>query len=263
MRQGQNRAMHVATPRSGRDEPQSWRSDLAESTRTPTRRLAAWRTHRRELILTFHGLGAPPKAIGQSERRVWVPVEWFEAIVDASLESGVLIALDDGNASDVEYALPALRERGVAARFFPPTGRIGVSGYLTADDLAEIRDAGMQIGSQGVRHRPWRTIDTRDLLDELESSRRTLSDVLGQDVTEAALPFGSYDRRVLHATRTAGYERVFNSDGGAAQVGSWLSPRTTVSQDKPLEHWLALATRGAHRGPGPLMRGKLLVKRLR
>ena len=262
MKGGQNRTMNVATPHSECDDLTSWPAGFTDSTQNPTRRRARRWTHPRELIFTFHGLGAPPRALGQSESRVWVPVEWFDAIIDASLESGILLSFDDGNASDVEYALPALRERGVAARFFPLTDRIGVSGYLGAEDLAELRDAGMQIGSQGVHHRPWRTVGDRELLADLESSRHTLSALIGQDVTEAACPFGSYDRRVLRATHRAGYERIFNSDGGSGRADSWLSPRTTISRDKPLQHWLSLATLGA-RGPGPFLRSKRLVKRLR
>ena len=37
----------------------------------------------RELILTFHGLGEPPNSIVDSERKFWVPVTWFQEILDA------------------------------------------------------------------------------------------------------------------------------------------------------------------------------------
>ena len=36
-----------------------------------------------ELIVTFHGLGTPPPDVSESERKVWVPVQWFEAVLDA------------------------------------------------------------------------------------------------------------------------------------------------------------------------------------
>jgi len=217
----------------------------------------------RELILTFHGLGEPPEAIGQDERNVWVPIQWFEEIVDALPGEGVHLAFDDGNASDLEYALPVLTARGVAARFFPLTGRIGMAGYLSARDIVELSAAGMQIGSHGIHHRDWRILDDRELSEELADSRRTLIEITGRDVTEAACPFGSYDRRVLRALRAAGYRRAFSSDGGTTSAGSWLSARTSVHRGRPLRHWLTLAAAGAHTRPGPVQLGKRLVKRIR
>lgn len=217
----------------------------------------------RELILTFHGLGEPPEAIGEDERNVWVPLQWFEEIVDALPGRGVELAFDDGNASDLEQALPVLTARGIIARFFPLTGRIGAVGYLSAQDILALSAAGMRIGSHGCHHRDWRKLDDGELHEELSASRRTLTELAGADVAEAACPFGSYDRRVLRALRTAGYRRVFSSDGGTTSQGSWLAARTSVHRGEPLRHWLNLAATGAGVRPGPVQLSKRLVKRVR
>jgi peptidoglycan/xylan/chitin deacetylase (PgdA/CDA1 family) len=217
----------------------------------------------RELILTFHGLGEPPAQSTEAERKVWVPVAWFEAIVDALPREGVRLAFDDGNASDAEHALPALVQRCRTARFFLLAGRIGAEGYLSAHDVAQLQGAGMGIGSHGLRHRDWRALADRELHEELTVSRRALSELAGEDVAEAACPFGSYDRRVLRALRAAGYRRVYNSDGGIGSARSWLAPRTTVHRGRPLEEWLGLAAAGARGWPSPSLVGKRLVKRLR
>ncbi|MGA8365336.1 MAG: polysaccharide deacetylase family protein [Solirubrobacteraceae bacterium] len=216
-----------------------------------------------ELILTFHGLGEPPQEIAEAERKVWVPVEWFQAIVDTLPRRAVGLAFDDGNGSDVEHALPILARRGLTARFFPLVGRIGTVGYLNAANIVELSAAGMGIGSHGCHHRDWRTLDDGELHEELTLSRRTLAGIVGSEIFETACPFGSYDRRVLRALRTAGYRRVFTSDGGSGPAGAWLSARTTVHRDRPLEHWLDLARAGAPRRPDPVLLGKRLVKRLR
>ncbi len=221
----------------------------------------------RELILTFHGLGdrIPPDATA-AERKVWVPVEWFDAIVGALPNRGVTLAFDDGNASDAEHALEVLRRRGRTARFFVLAERVGSPGYLSESQLGELHEAGMKIGSHGLRHRDWRRLDEGDLREELVGSRRTLEELLDVEVDEAACPFGSYDRRVLGGLREAGYRKVYNSDGGGARVGAWLSPRNTVHRGQPLEHWLALAGGGASGTRGwesSVLAGKRMVKRLR
>jgi peptidoglycan/xylan/chitin deacetylase (PgdA/CDA1 family) len=216
-----------------------------------------------ELTLTFHGLGEPPRAIADAERKVWVPVEWFQAIVDALPRHGVGLAFDDGNSSDVEQALPALAQRGLTARFFPLTGRIGAEGYLAAEDIARLDAAGMGVGSHGRDHRDWRTLDDGELHEELTTSRRMLAEIVGREITETACPFGSYDRRVLRASRAVGYRRIFNSDGGTGSTSSWLRPRTTVHHERPLQYWLDLAAAGASGRPDLVLLGKRLVKRLR
>lgn len=217
----------------------------------------------RELILTFHGLGDPPAAIAESERMVWVPVAWFESLLDAMPARGVELAFDDGNASDTRHALPALLERKRSARFFPLVGRIDEEGYLNRQDIAQLASAGMKVGSHGIHHRDWRTLADDKLQNEVTSSRRALGEIVGTEVVEAACPFGSYDRRVLRALRAAGYRRVFNSDGGSASAHSWLAPRTSINRGRPLEYWLDLAVTGASGRPEPVLLGKRIVKRLR
>jgi peptidoglycan/xylan/chitin deacetylase (PgdA/CDA1 family) len=221
----------------------------------------------RELILTFHGLGddIPPDATA-AERKVWVPVDWFEAIVGALPAHGVTLAFDDGNSSDAEYALEVLKLRGRKARFFVLAERVGSPGYLTESQLGELHEAGMKIGSHGLGHCDWRGLSDAELQEELVGSRRALEELLSVEIDEAACPFGSYDRRVLHGLREAGYRKVYNSDGGSARVGAWLAPRNTVHRELALERWLARAAGGAGgalKWQSPALAGKRLVKRLR
>jgi peptidoglycan/xylan/chitin deacetylase (PgdA/CDA1 family) len=218
----------------------------------------------RELILTFHGLGdeIPPEAT-DAERKVWVPVEWFEAIVGALPSEGVTLAFDDGNASDFDHALEVLTRHGHRARFFVITERIGAPGYLSESQIRTLHAAGMTIGSHGQGHRDWRTLPDDELETELAGSRRELEELLGSPVLEAACPFGSYDRRVLRGLKTAGYSRVYNSDGGSAGAWAWLASRNSVHSELDLERWLELASAGPQGLPSPVSAGKRLVKRLR
>lgn len=218
-----------------------------------------------ELILTFHGLGEPPSQIPDCERKYWIPLEWFEAIVDAAPADDVAITFDDGNLSDIEHALPALRQRGMTARFFPVAGRIGAEGYLSAADIQELSGAGMSIGSHGLHHRAWCALTDGELHEELTVSRATLNEILDADITEAACPFGSYNRRVLRALRATGYRRAFNSDGDMGAPGSWPSSRTTVDRERPLRDWVELTSTRAETGAwaNPVLLGKRLIRRLR
>lgn len=215
------------------------------------------------LNFTFHGIGEPPATVGDAERDVWLSRADFLAALDAiCTRERTTISFDDGNASDVELALPALLERGVSGCFFVVAERIGAPGYLSAEDLCELRRAGMRIGLHGMRHRPWRGLSTEELDEEITGARALLEATIEARVSVAACPFGAYDRRALGRLRESGFKRVFTSDGGRVSAGAWLQARNTLRAGAGAAAVEELATRSSHAASG-IRRTKTLVKRLR
>lgn len=186
--------------------------------------------------LTFHGIGTPGHDLAPGERDVWVSELRLLSVLDAVAgRDDVRVTFDDGNLSDLAIALPALQARDMSAIFFVIADRLDKDGYLAAADLRTLADAGMTIGSHGLRHRPWRACDTVALEEELVDARRLLEDALGGRITVAACPFGSYGRRALRALGRAGYERVYTSDRGPARPSDWLQARTTLTEHGALD----------------------------
>ncbi len=184
--------------------------------------------------LCFHGIwdaDHPP----QADSPIFIQAERFEALLDAIAAWGdASVSFDDGNDSDLRFAVPALLRRGMRAGFFINTSVVGSRGYLTAAALRAVRDAGMWIGSHGRRHLNWRTLAASELRAELEDSRKQLADWLGADVTAAACPYGEYDRRVVRAVRQAGYESLYLTDPGPARRPGRLCPRMGLHDDTPV-----------------------------
>jgi len=212
--------------------------------------------------LTFHGIGSCPRPLDAGERDVWLGTDELDAVLDRVTDDGaVRITFDDGNASDVEHALPALRDRGLRATFFVVAGRLGEPGFLGRDGVRELAAAGMGIGCHGMEHRPWRGLAPPDLDRELVGAKAMLEELLGAPVRDAACPFGAYDRRALAALRGAGYERVYTSDGGRADGRAWLQPRNTLRRGGGAAQ---LDGVGDERPAGALLRrAKTAVKRWR
>src|SRR2546430_16228330 len=101
-------------------------------------------------ILTFHGIGDPPRAVQESERSVWISKPQFEAVLDAiSDREDVILTFDDGNASDAEIALPALARQGRTAIFFLVAGRRDEPGFVTTEDATKLVEAGRKGGPHG------------------------------------------------------------------------------------------------------------------
>lgn len=179
----------------------------------------------------FHGIGPPGSGVPAADEGYFVPEDLFLAALDligAEQAGPVQLSFDDGYASDVEIALPALAERGLSARFFPVAGHLGRPGYLDASGVRELAAAAMIIGSHGMRHRSWRGLETRERQEELVEAREVLQAATGLPVESAACPFGAYDRRILASLREHGYAPVFTSDQRPARAGAWLQPRYTV-----------------------------------
>ena len=187
------------------------------------------------MTLTFHGVGEPPRVLDRGEADVWVSKKRFAALLDAAAErNDVRITFDDGNVSDLEHALPALRARGLEATFFVVAGRIGTPGFVDASGVRQLAAAGMEIGSHGMCHRPWRHLDALARDEELVRAKALLEEVVERPVTEAACPFGSYDRRVVAGLRAAGYRRVYTSDRGTTRPDDFLQARNSVGpRDEP------------------------------
>jgi peptidoglycan/xylan/chitin deacetylase (PgdA/CDA1 family) len=218
----------------------------------------------RSINLTFHGVGEPERRLDPGEARYWLGRRQFESTLDSVAgRSDVRITFDDGNDSDLAYALPALRTRGLTATFFVVAGRLGAPGFLDRRGAQELAAEGMAIGCHGMRHRSWRRLEEQALWEELVGARRLLEQVVERPVTEAAVPFGFYDRRLLRSLRHCGYRRIYTSDRGTARSDDWIQARNTVrADDGPglVDHILSL-----ERSPKDALqrRLKLAVKRWR
>ena len=187
------------------------------------------RQHDQVLNVCFHGIGTPGRPLEPDEELYWVEeAQFMEFLEIIGRHPTVRITFDDGNASDVALALPALRRHNLKATFFVIAGRLDQLGSLTSAEVRTLAQAGMTVGSHGMWHRPWRSANEQELHEELAEAADAIGDAAGQPVREVACPFGSYDRRVLAAVRRHGFSRVYTVDGGPARSDAWLQSRYTV-----------------------------------
>lgn len=123
------------------------------------------------------------------------------------------VTFDDGHGSNATEALPVMADAGVRAWFFLTAGWMGKrAGYLGWDQVRSIRASGHEVGAHGMTHAMLTHCEGASLDEELRGARERLEDGMGARVRTMSLPGGRYDRRVLEACRTAGYEQVFTSE---------------------------------------------------
>lgn len=137
---------------------------------------------------------------------------------------GVAITVDDAIADCVE---PLRRQAGWLPQLYVPTGESGGSahwldGEPVADweQLAELAQAGVRIGSHTRHHRRLTTLAGEELAAELAGSLAELRARIPAPIEVLAYPNGDHDAAVCEATREAGYAAAFTTEKGRNDAAS-------------------------------------------
>ncbi|HEY7013086.1 MAG TPA: polysaccharide deacetylase family protein [Streptosporangiaceae bacterium] len=143
-------------------------------------------------------------------------VELLAARGRGSGQDLVGLTFDDGYADFAEHVMPALARHGFTATVFVIAGRLGGDNawdaegprkpLMTARQVRQVADAGIEIGSHGLRHISLPGVPGPSLTAEVENSRVVLQGVSGQPVIGFCYPYGHVDEQVVHGVRAAGYE---------------------------------------------------------
>lgn len=200
-------------------------------------------------VLMYHSIGGIRSTLlSEAGAELYaVSVENFTAQMEMlSRMPGALITFDDGLLDNYTLAFPVLRRLKLKAAFFIIASRVEAKGYMNWEQLRELRDHGMLIGSHGVRHRLLTSLAPVELDYEVRYSKQMIQEYLGQTVDYFSVPRGFYDQRLIDACRKAGYTKVFTSAssdhdgfriGRIAVRGSWGTEhlRKVISGEPPLK----------------------------
>lgn len=153
-----------------------------------------------------------------------------------------LITIDDGYVSCYDVARPILKKFGYPWTAFVYMKYISSGGKsISWEQLEELRDEGVEIGSHTVSHLSLKetrgkSAEAHDawLRDEIIGSKKILEQKLGIKCATFAYPEGKYSPRVLDIVKEAGYEAAFITYGQRVTHGApydkigryaWYTPR--------------------------------------
>src|SRR5256886_9473229 len=189
-----------------------------------------------------------------------------------------VITFDDGYKSQYEVAWPVMKKYGYPFTMFIYTegvrgGSLGGGGAITWEQLADMRDNGVDIEAHSATHQDLREGHTITLAspggkktrtkltgpqyeqwvrNEVVGSKELLEQRLGIKVNCFAVPFGNYNEHVKELARNAGYEAMFTVYG---QPITFTSPmdaigRYAIEANKPKVFADAASMIGASSGGG-------------
>jgi peptidoglycan/xylan/chitin deacetylase (PgdA/CDA1 family) len=141
----------------------------------------------------------------------------------------VVITFDDGYADAYESALPALQRHGFTATFYIVSGFVGQPAYMSWDQLAQLRDAGMEIGAHTVDHQMLTRLDLPEMQRQIAQSRQDLEQTLGISVSSFCYPVGDYDATVVDQVRAAGYASAVTTRWDSNYADLLTLPRRRVA----------------------------------
>lgn len=185
--------------------------------------------HESEYIISTKRL---TRLLRELSRRNFTPITLIDLEL-ALTQNGPLprrpavLSFDDAYRDNYVHALPILQKYGWTATFFVPCGKTSLDPAgrvtwgngpeplgMTWDEVLEMREAGMEIGSHCVDHVNLKKCEPATLTAELVESRRTLERVLNEPVPFLAYPGGRQNAAVRQAAGAAGYRLAFLSSGG-------------------------------------------------
>lgn len=182
-------------------------------------------------VIILHGIGPPGRILEPGEEIFWMTHARFSDVLDRIVAMGPdapEITFDDGNASDIEVALPELEKRHLQASFYLLAGRLDTPGSLAGTDVTALVQAGHRVGLHGGHHVDWRRLNADGKRNEYVTAREKLAALAGQPVETAAAPFGLYDRQTVQDLRALGFTALYTSDRGRAREGDFLRPRNCL-----------------------------------
>jgi len=124
----------------------------------------------------------------------------------------VTLTFDDGDADNYEIR-SVLTENDLHATFYIVSGFIGMSGYMTQEQLQGLYEDGNEIGGHSLNHTNLMEVRGADLRREVCQDRLNLLK-LGFDPVSFAYSYGHYDAEAQEAVRDCGYNSARIVTGG-------------------------------------------------
>jgi peptidoglycan/xylan/chitin deacetylase (PgdA/CDA1 family) len=116
----------------------------------------------------------------------------------------IVITFDDGQMSVFEHAFPIMQQHGFIGVNYIVANRIRADGFLTAEELGILAEAGWEVGSHSYTHTDL-TLDHSIAFNEIYYSREDLQTALSVPVNSFAYPYGSMDDYLYDRTGKWGY----------------------------------------------------------
>ena len=132
-------------------------------------------------------------------------------------EKSLIITFDDGWKNQYTYALPVLKKYKFPATFFIVVNQTGGNLFMNWEELKDLLNNGMEIGSHTITHPNLRRVAPSQLIYEIKNSKTILEKNLDYQIEVFAYPYGIFDSKIIEAVSKANYKMARTTIWGLDQ----------------------------------------------
>jgi peptidoglycan/xylan/chitin deacetylase (PgdA/CDA1 family) len=127
------------------------------------------------------------------------------------------LSIDDAYRSVYEKAWPLLREANIPFTLFISTDVVDrqATGYMSWDQIRELKSSGVTIGSQTKSHKHLPLISIEDAKQEIDKANVRIKKEIGLRPDLFAYPYGEYNSSVRELIIDRGFKAAFTQSSGA------------------------------------------------
>ena len=145
----------------------------------------------------------------------------------------VAITIDDAYRSAYDVAWPRLKRAGLPFTLFVSTDAIddGGPGFMTWDQIRELRDAGVTIGAHGAAHPHMPNLTPDEVRTDIARSIRRIEEELGETPVLFSYPHGEMTFAARDAVAAAGFDAAFGQHSGTVNeaLDRHMLPRFSIN----------------------------------
>jgi peptidoglycan/xylan/chitin deacetylase (PgdA/CDA1 family) len=134
----------------------------------------------------------------------------------------VVLTFDDGYSDFFTNAVPILRSHGFTATDFVISGRMGLNGFMTPNQVVAADAMGFTIGAHTVDHLALASLSPVRASWEIQQSKRQLESLLGHPVADFAYPYGSFNAFDVREAQRLGFETAVSTLYGSLHSAAQL-----------------------------------------
>ncbi|MFC3931679.1 polysaccharide deacetylase family protein [Streptococcus dentapri] len=166
------------------------------------------------------------KSLSEQGYYFLTPEEAYKVLSENVLPNGnkkiIWLTFDDGDADFYTNAYPIMKKYKARGSNNIITSYIGKEGFLTVDQLKEMKKNGMSFQSHTVNHPDLSATSDNEQGTELTESKSWLDSTLNQDTIALAYPSGRYTDTSLSLAEKLGYKMAVTTNEGLASAENGL-----------------------------------------